>query len=270
MHNKNKKMTAELKLKITSLLITSIGFLPLVSDAESEFSLTSGVDYSTGKYGQSQSTDIIYIPFIAKYETGNTTLKLTLPWVKITGPGDVVGGNSPIVLGSSNRPITSESGLGDIVLSATQTIAQFGESNPLQLELTGKVKFATASSSKGLGTGENDYTLEIDAYEPIINKSTTLFGDIGYKLLGDPSGFNLNNVWFASAGFAYKFNPATSVGMMTDIKKATINTSQPLKELTVFLTHKFEVNYKLQTYLTHGYTDASTDWGGGAMLVWTF
>ena len=247
----------------------SISMVPISSYAEGKLSLTSGVDYSTGKYGQSEATDITYIPFIAKYDTGNTTLKLTVPWVKITGPGDVVGGNTPIVIGSSNRPITTESGLGDIVFSATQTIAQFGESNPLLLELTGKVKFATASSSKGLGTGENDYIVTLDAYKSI-STAVTIFGDVGYKILGDPSGINLNNVWYGSAGFAYKLSPATSAGMMVDIRQATMNTSQPLRELTVFLTHKFNANYKLQTYLTSGNTDASTDLAGGLMLGWMF
>ena len=262
-------MNYKTKLKITSLLMYSISMVPISSYAEGKLSLTSGVDYSTGKYGQSEATDITYIPFIAKYDTGNTTLKLTVPWVKITGPGDVVGGNTPIVIGSSNRPITTESGLGDIVFSATQTIAQFGESNPLLLELTGKVKFATASSSKGLGTGENDYIVTLDAYKSI-STAVTIFGDVGYKILGDPSGINLNNVWYGSAGFAYKLNPATSAGMMVDIRQATMNTSQPLRELTVFLTHKFNANYKLQTYLTSGNTDASTDLAGGLMLGWMF
>jgi hypothetical protein len=262
-------MTYKIKLKITSLLVSTISIFSISSYAEDKLSLTSGVDYSSGKYGQSESTEITYVPFIAKYETGNTTLKLTVPWVKITGPGDVVGGNTPIVLGSSNRPITTESGLGDIVLSATQTIAQFGEHNPLLLDLTGKVKFATASSAKSLGTGKNDYTIELDGYKAM-NKTVTLFGDVGYKKLGDPSGINLNNVWYGSAGFAYKYSPATSAGMMADIRQATMNTSQPLRELTIFLTHKFNTNYKLQTYLTSGNTDASTDLGGGLMLAWTF
>ena len=262
-------MNYKTRLRITNLLFSTISLLPIASYAEGKLSLTSGVDYSTGKYGQSESTDITYIPFIAKYDTGNTTLKLTVPWVKITGPGDVVGGNTPIVIGTSNRPTTTESGLGDIVFSATQTIAQFGEHNPLLIDLTGKVKFATASSSKGLGTGENDYTAELDAYKSIYT-AVTLFGDIGYKKLGDPSGINLNNVWYGSAGFAYKLSPATSAGMMADIRQATMNTSQPLRELTVFLTHKFNANYKLQSYLTGGNTDASTDLGGGLMLGWTF
>ena len=154
-------------LTTTSIALCTLMLLPNLSQAEGAFSLTSGVDYSSGKYGQSQSTDITYIPLIAKYETDSTTFKLTVPWVKIRGPGDVVGGNAPIVLGKSNRPVTTESGLGDIVFAATQTIAQFGETNPLLLDLTGKVKFATGSRSKGLGTGENDYTIMLDAYKPV-------------------------------------------------------------------------------------------------------
>jgi hypothetical protein len=33
------------------------------------FSLTTGVDYSTGKYGGTSSTDIIYVPLTGKLET---------------------------------------------------------------------------------------------------------------------------------------------------------------------------------------------------------
>lgn len=258
----------------TTLTLLATSFLLLTclansAHAESSFSLTSGVDYSTGKYGQAVSTDITYIPFTAKYETDDIALKLTVPWLEITGPGDVVGGNAPIVLGQSNRPVTTQSGLGDIVFSATRTIAKFGESNPLILDLTGKVKFATASTAKSLGTGKNDYSVTLDAFKAL-NHSLTLFGDVGYKVLGDPSGINLNNVWFSTAGLSYKLNPTTSTGFMVDTRQATQNKSDALRELTVFLTHKFNANYKLQSYLTHGYSDASTDWGGGIMLARMF
>lgn len=258
-------MNNKIKLAVSAIFITSLPLQSNLIHAEGSFSATTGVDYSTGNYGQSQSTDIVYIPFIAKYENDATTLKLTVPWVQITGPGDVVGGNTPIVIGTSNRAVTTESGLGDIILTGTHTVAQLGETNPLLLDLTGKIKFATASASKGLGTGENDYTLELDGYKAL-NKDATLFGDVGYKLMGDPTGINLNNVWFGSAGLSYKLAPNTSAGIMADIRQATLNTSQPLRELTVFVTHKFNEHYKLQSYLSKGYSTSSTDWGGGLMF----
>lgn len=262
-------MPNKIHFAVAHIFLATLTLQPTLSHAEGTFSLTSGVDYSTGKYGQSQSTDITYVPFIGKYEIDNTTIKLVVPWVQIKGPGDVVGGTAPVVLGKSNRPITTESGLGDVVLSATQTIAQLGETKPLILDVTGKIKFATASSSKGLGTGENDYTVSLDAYKAIPHHFT-LFGDIGYKVLGDPSGINLNNVWFSSAGVSYKINPTSSAGLMGNIRQATLNTSQPLRELTAFATHKFSAQYKLQGYLSHGYSESSTDWGGGMMLGVTF
>ena len=262
-------MNQNLKLAVASALLSAVCLTSNPTYAEGTFSMTSGVDYSSGKYGQTESTDITYVPFIGKYEINNTTLKLTVPWVKITGPGDVVGGSNPVVLGSSNRPITTESGLGDIVFSATQSIAQIGDKSPLLLDLTGKVKFATASTSKGLGTGKNDYTIELDAYKQII-KPITVFADIGYKKLGDPTGVNLNNVWFGSAGVAFKLSQATTTGLMVDVRQATLDTSQPLRELTLFLTHKLNATYKLQSYLTSGSSDASTDLGGGIMLGITF
>lgn len=262
-------MNNKINIYITGAILTVLSFQPRLTHAEGVFSLTSGVDYSTGKYGQSESTDITYIPFMAKYENDDTTLKLTVPWLTIRGPGDVVGGDVPVVLGKSIRPITTQSGLGDIVFSATRTIAHFGDTNPLILDITGKVKFATASVSKGLGTGENDYSVALDAYKPI-NTSITAFGDVGYKVMGDPSGINLNNVWFGTAGLSYKINPSSSAGFMVDARQPTQNTSDPLRELTVFLSHKFNTHYKLQSYITHGYSDASTDWGGGVMLARTF
>lgn len=237
--------------------------------AEGYLTLTSGVDYSSGKYGQSQSTDITYVPLVAKYETDTTTLKLTVPWLQITGPGEVVGVDAALVKNDSNRKITTESGLGDVVFSATRTVANFGEVRPLILDVTGKVKFATASKSKGLGTGKNDYTVELDAYKPLDNP-ITLFGGLGYKKMGDPEDVNLNNVWFASAGFSYKINPSTSAGVMGDYRQETLNTSYPMREVTAFVTHKFNAQYKLQSYLTHGYSDVSADWGGGLMLGYIF
>jgi len=262
-------MKNQIHIAVISTLLIIASAQPTSALADGTFSLTSGADYSTGKYGQSQSTDITYIPFIAKYETDANIIKLTVPWLQITGPGDVVGSDGIVIRDSANRKKTTESGLGDVVLSATHTVANFGETRPLTLDLTGKIKFATASKTKGLGTGENDYILELDAYKPISN-SATLFGGLGYKRMGDPDGINLNNVWFGSLGLSYRINPANNAGIVADYRQGTLNTSEPLRELTAFFTHKFNAQYKLQSYITHGYSDASIAWGGGLMLGYTF
>lgn len=261
------KNTTQAVLSITLLSTFAAHANPAF--AEGVFSLTSGFDYSTGKYGQSQSTEVTYIPFVAKYETETSSVKLTVPWLQITGPGDIIGVDAELVKANSNRKRTTESGVGDVVLSATHTIATIGSSRPLVLDLTGKVKFATASTTKGLGTGKNDYTIEIDAYQSVSDYAT-LFGGLGYKKMGDPTGVNLNNVWFGSVGLSYKISPSSSAGIMADCRQKTLNSSDSLREVTVFFAHKLSTEYKLQSYITHGYSDVSTDWGGGLMLTRTF
>jgi len=232
------------------------------------FSFTTGVDYSSGKYGQKESTDITCIPFTGKYEQDKLTLKLTIPWIQIVGSGAVTGGvNNLIVLGNANTTRTRESGLGDIITSATYSIIE-SPANKFVLDLTGKIKFGTASTRRGLGTGENDYTLQTDVYKTF--DQVTLLGTLGYRVLGDPNYIDLNNVWFTSIGAAYKFDTTNSAGAYVDLRQRTSDSGASLREYTVYYAHKFNQQYKLQTYLVTGDTRSSADWGGGLLLGYSW
>ena len=46
--------------------------------------LSTGFDYTSGKYGGATETNIRYVPLIAKYDTGPWALKLTVPYIHIT------------------------------------------------------------------------------------------------------------------------------------------------------------------------------------------
>ncbi len=88
--------------------------------------------------------------------------------------------------------------------------------------------------------------------------------------MGDPTGTNLRNVWLGSIGVSYKINPLTNLGIMADYRQKTLETSEPLREITLFSSYKLSNQYKLQAYLIHGYSKVSADWGGGIMLGHTF
>src|SRR5204862_7148585 len=116
--------------------------------AEGLTTLSIGADYTTGKYGASDSTDILYIPFTGKYETGPWTTKLVVPWIHITGPGNVVGApGDTVVLNGASSGRRTESGLGDIVGSAFYNVIS-ERSAPFGLDLGGKVKFGTADENR--------------------------------------------------------------------------------------------------------------------------
>jgi hypothetical protein len=230
-----------------------------------KFSLSSGINYSTGKYGQDSATDIVSVPVTGKLEIDAWTMKLSVPYVSVTGPGNVVQGIGAI----GGRPVqsrTTESGLGDVVASVTRNVY---EGNAAALDVTGKVKFGTADADRGLGTGENDFSL---AVEPSTQwGDITIFGTLGYKVVGDPQGSDLDNVVFASLGGAAKITEVTSAGLSFDVQSRSSAAAQDApRELGAFVNHRVAETWRAQAYVSRGLSEASPDWSGGATAIFTF
>lgn len=234
--------------------------------ADSDVTLKTGVDYTSGKYGTNSRTEITSVPFIAAYETGPFSYKLTVPYVRITGADDVVVGvgkvRSPTV-----GAVRTQSGLGDIVAAATYSIF----SQPAQtfgLDLTGKIKFATADEKKGLGTGKTDYTVLLDIYQK--SGEVTLFGGLGYAVLGKSDALPLKNVASANVGASYKISDLANTGVTFDVRQKTSNAGQGQRELTAFYSYKIAPGYKAQIYAVKGFSDGSPDFGGGMTIGYSF
>lgn len=234
------------------------------AEAEDGLALGTGFDYSRGRYGSRTLTEITYIPFIAKYETGPWLLKLTVPWLRIVGPGGVVGGGDDrTVISTANAARSAASGQGDVVASLGHTLIE-SAAHGLILDIVGKVKFGTADASKGLGTGENDYAIQADLVKSF--GSVSALGTLGYKALGDPPGLDLRNVWYGSVGAAWKLAPTTSAGMLLDFRQASVAGGNPQREVTLYAAYKLGATTRLQGYLVRGLADGSPDLGIGANL----
>lgn len=232
---------------------------------DGHFSLTTGFDYSSGSYGESSDTTTTYIPVTGKYETGDWIFGLTIPYIEVEGSGNVVRDVGRFKARTGTRTRT-ESGLGDVVASATYNV--FNSTDGRALDLTGKLKLGTADENKGLGTGENDLYVQADAYRAI--DRFTPFGTIGYKWLGDPSGVNLRNVFFASFGSSYKIDDARSVGLMWFGQQKTSSAGATQSEITAFLVQRLSAAWKGQLYGVLGLADGSPDYGIGAMVTRSF
>jgi hypothetical protein len=234
--------------------------------ASSSFSLTTGVDYSTGKYGGTSSTDIIYVPLTGKLEWDKWSFKLTVPFIAVIGPGNVVRGIG-IIKTKKAGPRTTQEGLGDIVAGVTRNILDLPSGT--LVDLTGKIKFGTASASKGLGTGENDYAPQLDLTQSVTS-ALSVFGSVGYNFIGSPTGAQLNNVFYGEAGAALKLGDGLRVGAIFDASQAPSPASGDQREVTAYLTQRLGALWRLQVYGDHGFANGSPDWGGGAMITLTF
>lgn len=242
------------------------GALTVTALAEERLTLSTGADYSTGKYGGAAATEIWYIPVAAKYETGPATFRLTIPYLRVTAPsgGNIIGVDDEghvIYDGTGGR--TTRDGLGDVVLSGTYSLWDTPRWGVL-VDLGAKVKFGTADIAQGLGTGQDDYAVFADFYWPM--GKLTPFATLGYRWMGDPAGMTLNDVPYTSLGLAYKLATGDSAGIMYDARQPTRDGYDGIQELSLYWTHKLAPDLKFQTYGSLGMSDASPAWGLGAVV----
>lgn len=234
-----------------------------------DFSLTPAIDHTSGRYGTASVTDITTTSVMGKYETDDWTLKLTIPYLFVRGGAGVVPGvgstanNNPL----RRREGAIEHGLGDIVASATYT-AYDNEASDFSIDLTGKVKFGTANRDKGLGTGANDYTAQLDVYQGYA--ALTVFGGAGYTVMGSTPYMELNNVYSVNLGASYRTSDTTSVSLSYDGQQAPSATAGAISEATLYASQKQSEHWRSQVYVMKGFAAGSPDWGLGGSASYYF
>lgn len=250
-----------------SMRIMALALFALATPAWAEVtgSLTTGFDYSTGKYGGTSSTNILYIPVTGKIEFDNLFFKLTVPYISVTSSGTAVIKGIGTIKTTTGTKTTTQSGLGDVIASAGYI---FVENDSVLLDVVGNIKFGTADVNKNLGTGQSDYSAQLDGYYTV--HKTTLFATAGYKVLGAPAGVTLNNIAYGTLGFSQKTGDKTSAGLMLDAAQSSSELSPGTRELTVFIGNKISSTSKIQAYLLKGFSDSSPDYGGGLLVTGSF
>ena len=243
--------------------------LPRSARAEDPlFTLGVGAEYTTGDYGGDESVDEFYVPVSATLELERVALRLTVPFLSVRAPEltTISGPDGEPIVGTGPR--TTESGLGDVLASITVFDVLTGAGGDLALDLTGKVKFGTADEDKGLGTGEQDYSLQADVYR--FFEHSTLMGTLGYSKRGDPAGYDLDDTLFASLGATWAVAEGVRLGAFYDFRQASVPGSDDLHEVSGSLLTRVGEHARAQVYMLAGFSDSSPDWGGGVSLSASF
>jgi hypothetical protein len=248
----------------------------LAQDA-AQLSVGAGVHYSTGDYGSGTDTGILAIPLTGRYDRGLLTVKVTVPWLEVSGGTAVVPGvgsianTNPNARGRRGGGATSSeataSGMGDTTVSAAwglvrDTAAGHG------LDVGAKVKIATADADEGLGTGEHDVGLFVDAYK--VYGRNTVFGGVGHTWLGSSPYLALEDVWSVNLGVSHRLDERDSAGLSFDGRQRVSASASPQRELTAFYLRKLDRRWTAQAYFLKGFADGSPDWGLGASAMYAF
>jgi hypothetical protein len=245
-----------------AVLLLATPFASSELQAQSHLRLSTGIEFSSGRYGGLDDIEETYVPLTLNLNTRRIGMSVTVPYLSVRAPtGTVTDGQT--VPGEGD--ITTESGLGDItaVLSVYDVFAS--ASRNVALDVTGAVKFGTASYEKGLGTGEADYSVYLDGYKWF--DAFTLFGSVGYRWRGEPAGVVLDDVFMAALGGTWPASAKTTLGMVVDYRESALRGYDDVQEITAFGSVKLVDHWYLQLYGFTGLTDSSPDWGAGFTIT---
>jgi hypothetical protein len=243
-------------------LVASLLFgVASVAATDRSLEVTTGFDYSTGDYGTSRSTEIVYVPLTLEAEMGSWSVRTTVPYLRITSEGGVVQGPD----GPIQAVAGTENGLGDVLVRGAYTLSSRGGWRPW-VELAGLVKFPTASRARGLGTGEFDFGLETEL--TWVAGRLTPFVSGGYLFLGSGPDLDLNNVFTASVGAQYRVRDRFTVGLLFDYREAASATTGPRMELVPFGSFSLLPHWDLGVSTVAGLADGSPDAGVGVQITY--
>lgn len=225
-----------------------------------DIELSTGFDYSTGKYGLSSDTRVLDVPFDVKYQDGNLRLEATIPYLDIKGPGVSVG---DVVVAGPKSSVSETSGIGDLTLIGGWTVLTENGAIP-GVELAGTVKVPTAGT--GLGTGKADFTVQANLFHSL-TPTTLLFGSLGYQWLGSPAGFPLLNGVRVTAGVNFKPQDNVAFGALLDYRQKYEAGLSDFVSIDPYALWRFAGNYGVSAYGMIGATNAAPGFGGGLRLI---
>jgi hypothetical protein len=246
--------------------LCSVSTAAMAQSDDLKFSMSLGVDYTTGSYGDTdRDTEILYAPLSLRVDGGPWIIRAVLPWLHVSGPALILDGADSGSIGK--RENASDSGLGDISLSLMYSFEQFYEDN-LFVDVSTRVKIPTASFEAGLGTGRADASLQFDvakAIGPFIP-----FATFGYKWAGVPDGFEFRNTAYGSVGLQYSWSDRVATGVAYDYRQASLETSEDPQDGMAYLNIRFADDWSVNLYTVMGFSENSPDAGGGVSFTYRF
>ncbi len=194
------------------------------------------------------------VPFGLTRATDDYIFDIYIPYIQRTAPqGKVARSHHHESLENTTAaPLVSSAGLGDITTSLQFPLA--GERTaPVMLFAKGEVKLATADVARGLGTGANDYSLELIAK----HAAEDYHGEIsaGYANLGSPGTVEINdvkrtfyyrNIWFGSLSGSYRVDERLEGGLRLELAQAAQTNGPQQRDLSAIAEYRISAGSVLR------------------------
>ena len=236
---------------------------------EGEFSFLTGLEYQEGDYGTPESTSLLRIPLSITYRKTNFSLFASMPFLFASSDGDIITSNKTSMPKMTEVPTSSgkgqqtAAGIGDIVLSGSYYFPTDFR-NETSYRLTASLKLGTADASEGLGTGEDDYSIEGGAAKTI--DEYILSGTLGYEFNGDSPIFNYNDVLYGTVGLTKQLAMNRQMGSLLYFSQALTDVSDEPLELSIFYSQPVAKTRDIYLYLSKVLSNGSPDFSVGGTI----
>ncbi len=256
-------MTPQKKTTSISLLV-AVACWSGMAAATGQFTLGDLPAFYQGSFGTNNTLNIFYNSTYLQYQNSKLRLKMTVPEISVSGlpNGATLSGSGIASRGSQTTGTHSASGIGDIWLSAHYTAIQNQGLVPSLVPFA-KVKFGTASASEGLGTGRNDYEFGLGLND---NIGTRIFPflHVAYRIVGNPPGNNLQNIWTYNLGSSFVVTHSNLLtAMFTGAQSEQPGYSGPADLVVAWNYNVTTAGSGFQVFVDKGLSSGSPDYGIG-------
>lgn len=230
--------------------------------------LSSGIDYSSGNYGDGKSTDILVGLTNVGVTWNDFQFSASVPYLTITGPAYVVVGADgvPVLVSpKKGQDSTGRSGWGDLNLGVTYSLPS-AALDDFDVAVTARTKVATAEASKGLSTGATDFSFYVD-----VSRAFDIWGpfvNFGYRVPGKPSFYSFNDAPSFSVGTTVQLDDKLVAIASYDFDGSISRSLADAQQLFASLTWLATDEISLTAYVDDGLSSGAPKVGTGLLVSW--
>jgi hypothetical protein len=229
-----------------------------------EWTFSSDVEFMTGRLGTAFTTYGLYVPFTLQRNLPHSRIGLTVPYIGERTAPDVADreGRLSQVNKTGSTSYTDSGGLSDLILKWGYDFKRELDGDTYDLSGVANVKFPTASRSRGLGTGEADETVGVEASR-MLEYNWFVMGGMYYTNTGDQPSNKLNNPFGFSMGIGYQWPEAQSISVSYEDSGALADDRPRSRDFLFNITHPLNEDTDIVGNILWGLSEGSEDFGIG-------
>ena len=220
--------------------------------------LNFGGYFAEGRFNGHSDTTIRYLPVGYQWQGERWGFELLASGLSVTGVGNVLVNIGEVTRAVAGSEVTTEAGPGDSIASVSYALDPLADWMPF-VDLRLQSKIPTADEQRSLGTGEFDYSLQVDLSQAI--GAFTWFAGLGHNFRGRSELFpGLRDNRFVQLGIARQLAGGASVGIFYDYREAPADFARETHEIYPYASFPLSQGWSFTALIGRGFTEGSADY----------